>query len=239
MILFVLVRGGESMSDENQWATTVSQYLVSAQQQICDMLNAEEASTFSFIPDHWQVPGKGQGISCVLEGGTVIERGGVNYSFVRGDKLPPAASVNYPQLAGQAFEAMGISLVIHPRNPYAPTSHLNVRFFIARPPNQKPVWWFGGGFDLTPYYGFVEDCEHWHNMALAACKPFGQDVYPRFKKACDDYFYLPHRQEPRGIGGIFYDDLNAWGFEQSFAFMQSVVQHFMLAYQTILQRRKI
>ena len=169
---------------------------------------------------------------------TLSKKGGVNFSHVVGAGMPASATQHRPELAGRSFRAMGLSLVIHPRNPHAPTSHANVRMFMAEKPGEEPVWWMGGGFDLTPYYGYEEDAVHWHQTAKAACDPFGDEVYPRFKKWCDDYFYLPHRQEPRGVGGLFYDDLNDWGFEQSFAFMRSVGDGFLEAYVPILQRRK-
>jgi coproporphyrinogen III oxidase len=174
----------------------------------------------------------------VLQQGNVFEQAGVNFSHVTGRQLPGSATAHRPELAGRAFEAMGLSLVIHPRNPYVPTSHANVRFFIAEKPGQAPVWWFGGGFDLTPYYGFDQDCRHWHQTAKAACDPFGEGIYAQYKAWCDDYFFLKHRQEPRGIGGLFFDDLNEWGFDRCFAFMQSVGDHYLPAYMPIVQRRK-
>jgi coproporphyrinogen III oxidase len=162
----------------------------------------------------------------------------VNFSHVFGSTLPPSATAARPELAGRSFQAMGVSLVIHPNNPLVPTSHANVRFFIAEHPTEAPVWWFGGGFDLTPYYGFEEDCVAWHQTAKAACDPFGADVYPKYKRWCDDYFFLKHRNEPRGIGGLFFDDLNEWGFEQTFAFMRSVGDSYIQAYRPIVQKRK-
>ncbi|PVV17620.1 MAG: coproporphyrinogen III oxidase, partial [gamma proteobacterium symbiont of Ctena orbiculata] len=161
-----------------------------------------------------------------------------NFSHVTGDQLPGSATAHRPELTGRAFEAMGVSLVIHPNNPYVPTSHANVRFFIAEKADEEPVWWFGGGFDLTPYYGNDEDCRHWHKMASLACQPFGEDVYAKYKAWCDDYFYLKHRQEPRGIGGLFFDDLNEGGFENCFDFMQNVGDHYLLAYIPIVRRRR-
>ena len=169
---------------------------------------------------------------------SVIEKGGVNFSHVYGGKLPPSATAHRPELAGRSFQAMGVSLVIHPKNPYAPTSHANVRIFVAEKEGEVPVWWVGGGFDLTPYYGFVEDCQEWHSTAKAICEPFGAEVYPKYKKWCDDYFYLKHRQEPRGIGGLFFDDLNEWGFDRCFDFIKAVGMGFINAYQPILARRK-
>ena len=168
----------------------------------------------------------------------MIEKGGVNFSHVVGAGMPASATQHRPELAGRSFRAMGVSLVIHPRNPHAPTSHANVRLFMAEKPDEEPVWWMGGGFDLTPYYGYEEDAVHWHQTAKAACDPFGEETYPRLKKWCDDYFYLPHRKEPRGVGGLFYDDLNEWGFDQTFAFMRSVGDGFLSAYVPILERRK-
>jgi coproporphyrinogen III oxidase len=180
----------------------------------------------------------GGGITRVLENGEVFEKGGVNFSHVLGDAMPASATAHRPELAGRAFEAMGVSLVIHPRNPYVPTSHANVRFFVARKEGEPDVWWFGGGYDLTPYYGFDEDCQHWHRTAKAACDPFGETVYPDYKRWCDDYFYLKHRHEQRGAGGLFFDDLNSWGFEKSFAFMQAVGNSYLPAYQPIVNRCK-
>jgi coproporphyrinogen III oxidase len=219
----------------------VKAYLQQLQQTICCALEEEDGKA-RFFQDSWQrQPGDhlgGGGISAVLQAGGVFEQAGVNFSHVTGDQLPASATAQRPELAGRAFEAMGVSLVIHPNNPYVPTSHANVRFFIAEKPQQEPVWWFGGGFDLTPYYGYDEDCRHWHKMAKLACQPFGEDVYPRYKAWCDDYFYLKHRQEPRGIGGLFFDDLNEGGFEKCFKFMQSVGDHYLLAYLPIVQRRR-
>jgi coproporphyrinogen III oxidase len=174
----------------------------------------------------------------VLSDGAVIEKGGVNFSHVHGNELPPSASASRPELAGRGFQALGVSLVIHPRNPYAPTSHANVRFFLAEKEGEAPVWWFGGGFDLTPFYGFEDDCRDWHRAAHDAVAPFGEDLYPRFKQWCDDYFYLPHRNETRGIGGLFFDDFNEQDFEHSFGLMRSVGDAFLPAYRPILARRK-
>lgn len=216
--------------------TAVKSYLLGLQDSICDALAAEDGQAFD--EDGWERPEGGGGRSRVLEGGGVFEKAGVNFSHVHGDGLPPSATAQRPELAGRGFQAMGVSLVIHPHNPYVPTSHANVRFFIAEKPGTEPVWWFGGGFDLTPYYGFREDARHWHETAQAACAPFGVDVYPRYKKWCDEYFFLKHRGEPRGVGGLFFDDLNAWGFERSFAFMRSVGDHFLPAYLPIVQRRR-
>ncbi|WP_316364855.1 oxygen-dependent coproporphyrinogen oxidase [Candidatus Thiodiazotropha sp. CDECU1] len=219
----------------------VKEYLLQLQQTICCALEEEDGKA-RFFQDSWQrEPGEhlgGGGISAVLQEGEVFEQAGVNFSHVTGDQLPGSATAHRPELTGRAFEAMGVSLVIHPNNPYVPTSHANVRFFIAEKADEEPVWWFGGGFDLTPYYGNDEDCRHWHKMASLACQPFGEDVYAKYKAWCDDYFYLKHRQEPRGIGGLFFDDLNEGGFENCFDFMQSVGDHYLLAYIPIVRRRR-
>lgn len=215
----------------------VKTYLLSLQAQICEALEAEDGGAH-FITDQWQRAEGGGGISRVLEGGQVIEKGGVNFSHVYGENLPPSASAHRPELAGRSFQAMGVSLVIHPENPYAPTSHMNVRLFVAEKEGEEPVWWFGGGYDLTPYYGFEEDCIAWHKTAKAACEPFGESIYPEYKKWCDDYFFLKHRNEARGIGGLFFDDVSKLGFEKSFEFIQSVGNSYINAYQPILARRK-
>ena len=188
--------------------------------------------------DKWKRGEGGGGRSRVMQQGTVFEQAGVNFSHVFGDSLPPAATAQRPEIAGRGFQALGVSLVIHPINPYVPTTHMNVRFFSAEKEGETPIWWFGGGFDLTPYYGFEEDAIHWHETAKAACIDFDEDVYPRFKQWCDEYFYIKHRQEPRGIGGLFFDDLNEWEFEKSFAFVKSVGDHFLPAYMPIAERRK-
>ena len=214
----------------------VKTYLLDLQDAICDALAGEDGTPFR--EDSWDRPGGGGGRSRVLEGGRVFEKAGVNFSHVHGDGLPQSATAQRPELAGRSFQAMGVSLVIHPHNPYVPTSHANVRFFIAEKPDAEPVWWFGGGFDLTPYYGNHEDVIHWHQTSKAACEPFGAEVYPRYKQWCDDYFHLKHRNEPRGVGGLFFDDLNDWGFERSFAFMRSVGDHYVPAYLPIVQRRR-
>tara|TARA_R110002110_G_scaffold205066_7_gene417078 strand:+ start:212969 stop:213895 length:927 start_codon:yes stop_codon:yes gene_type:complete len=215
----------------------VKAYLLDLQDNICNALAAEDGAT-GFITDEWQRPEGGGGRSRVLADGAVFEKAGVNFSHVMGANLPPSASASRPELAGRSYQAMGVSLVIHPRNPYVPTSHANVRFFVAEKPGEEPVWWFGGGYDLTPYYGNEEDCISWHTEAARACAPFGDDVYPRYKRWCDDYFYLKHRKEPRGIGGLFFDDLNDWDFDTSFAFMQAVGNSYVPAYLPIVQRRK-
>jgi coproporphyrinogen III oxidase len=214
----------------------VRSYLLDLQDRICDALTAEAGSAFR--EDAWDRPEGGGGRTRVLEDGPVLEKAGVNFSHVTGGRLPASATAQRPELAGRRFEAMGVSLVIHPRNPYVPTSHANVRFFVAEREGEEPVWWFGGGFDLTPYYGFREDAVHWHRAAQAACAPFGSDVHPRYKQWCDTYFFLKHRNEPRGVGGLFYDDLNEGGFDRCFALTRSVGDHYLPAYLPILQRRR-
>jgi coproporphyrinogen III oxidase len=214
----------------------VSSYLLRLQDRICQALEQIDQQNI-FREDQWTREEGGGGRSRVMEEGAVFEKAGINFSHVYGMQLPASASAHRPELAGRTFEAMGVSLVIHPRNPYVPTSHANVRFLIASRPGSDPVWWFGGGFDLTPYYGYEEDAVHWHRTARDACEPFGQDIYPRFKAWCDEYFYLRHRNEPRGIGGLFFDDYNAPGFDDSFAFMRSVGDHYIPAYLPIVERR--
>ena len=256
----------------------VLDYLQSLQANIIEALELVDGKTF--LHDSWQRPEGGGGNSCMLEGGNVFERAGVGFSHVLGNKLPPAATIAHPEAAGRAWEAMGVSLVLHPRNPYVPTVHMNIRFFVAKAPQEsgmqsakyqgasqgaevdfslaahkvrleksndsnngaaletQPIWWFGGGMDLTPYYGFVEDCEHFHRTNKTALDSFDSSYYPAFKKHCDEYFYLKHRKEPRGIGGVFFDDFNALGFEKSFALQRAVGDSFLQAYLPILQRRK-
>lgn len=215
----------------------VKAYLLSLQDSICEGL-AEEDGGATFSIEEWDREEGGGGRSRVLADGAVLEKAGVNFSHVMGDSLPPSATSVRPELAGRSYQALGVSLVIHPRNPYAPTSHANVRLFIAEKAGEEPVWWFGGGYDLTPYYGFDEDCEHWHRTAAEACAPFGEDVYDRYKDWCDEYFYLKHRDEPRGVGGLFYDDLNAWDFDTCFAFMRAIGDSYLAAYRPILAKRK-
>jgi len=215
----------------------VSAYLTDLQDRICQALELIDAKK-NFREDTWQREEGGGGRSRVLEEGGVFEKAGINFSHVRGSRLPASATAHRPELAGRCFEALGVSLVIHPRNPHVPTSHANVRFFVAEKQSEEPVWWFGGGFDLTPYYGFEEDAVHWHHTARQACQPFGETIYPRFKKWCDEYFFLKHRNEPRGIGGLFFDDFNELGFERSFALMKSVGDHYIPAYAPIVERRK-
>ncbi|MCE7506755.1 oxygen-dependent coproporphyrinogen oxidase [Polynucleobacter sp. IMCC30063] len=217
----------------------IKDYFLGLQNRITSALS--ELDGKAFIVDEWQKPPdsklRGSGRTCILENGNVLEKGGVGFSHVHGDQMPGAASQNRPEVAGRGFEAMGVSLVFHPHNPKAPTTHMNVRCFIAQAPNQEPIWWFGGGFDLTPYYGYDEDCRHFHQTAKDALDPFGADLHHRFKQWCDDYFYLKHREEPRGIGGIFFDDFNELGFDKSFAMMRAVGDAFINAYLPILQRR--
>ena len=215
----------------------IKDYLLQLQEDITRAL-MEMDDPLELIEDEWQRKEGGGGCSRVMRNGNIFEQAGINFSHVYGAALPPSATAQRPQLAGRSFQALGDSLVIHPSNPYVPTTHMNVRFFIAEKKDEDPVWWFGGGFDLTPYYGFEEDAQHWHQTAFDACEKFGKDVYPRFKKWCDDYFYIKHRQEPRGIGGLFFDDLNEWGLEKCFAFMQSVGGHFLKAYLPIVKKRK-
>jgi coproporphyrinogen III oxidase len=215
----------------------IKDYLLDLQDRICRGIEAEDGRA-RFSEDTWTREAGGGGRTRVLADGAVFEQAGINFSHVFGAGLPASATAHRPELAGRHFEAMGVSLVIHPNNPYAPTSHANVRFFIAHKAGAEPIWWFGGGFDLTPYYPFEEDVLHWHRVAQAACAPFGAEVYPRYKKWCDEYFFLKHRNETRGVGGLFFDDLNDWGFERSFAFMQSVGDHYLEAYRPIVARRK-
>lgn len=215
----------------------VKAYLLNLQDRICNALAAEDGGAH-FVEDAWERPEGGGGRSRVLMDGKVIEKGGVNFSHVHGTHMPASATAHRPELAGRAFEAMGVSLVIHPHNPYVPTSHANVRFFIAEKEGAAPVWWFGGGYDLTPYYGNEADCIHWHETAKDACAPFGDHVYAKFKKWCDEYFYLKHRNEARGIGGLFFDDYNAENFDHSFDLMRAIGDSYIPAYQPIVAARK-
>ncbi|MTI14193.1 oxygen-dependent coproporphyrinogen oxidase [Sansalvadorimonas verongulae] len=217
--------------------SSVETYLKNLQDRICQALEQVDGGA-GFRTDITEHAGGGGGRARVLEDGAVIEKGGVNFSSVSGASLPAAASARRPELAGRSFRAMGVSLVIHPKNPYIPTSHANVRLFVAEKEGEAPVWWFGGGYDLTPYYGFEEDCRHWHQACKNACEPFGDDVYPRFKKWCDEYFFLKHRSEPRGVGGLFFDDLNEWSFEETFAFIRSVGDSYLEAYLPLIEKRK-
>jgi coproporphyrinogen III oxidase len=218
-------------------STAVIAYLRDLHNRITTAIEAVDGKA-KFQRDVWQRPGGGGGESRVLKDGAIFEQAGVGFSHVMGDQLPPSATAQRPEMAGASWEGTGISLVFHPRNPYLPTTHANVRFFIARKPGMEPAWWFGGGFDLTPYYPFDEDIVHWHRVAHQACAPFGADVYARYKEWCDRYFFLKHRNETRGVGGLFFDDLHEWGFEQSFAFQRSVGDKFLDAYLPIVERRK-
>ena len=211
-------------------------YFAGLQTRIVADLEAVDGGTFR--RDDWSRAEGGGGVSRLIEDGAVLERGGVLFSHVTGDALPPSATAHRADLAGRAWEAMGVSLVLHPRNPYAPTVHLNVRLLVAQKQGSEPLWWFGGGMDLTPYYGFVEDAVHFHRACRDALAPFGADLYPRFKRWCDDYFFLKHRGEPRGIGGIFFDDLADGGFDRCFAIVRNVGDRFLDAYLPILSRRK-
>ena len=211
----------------------VKDYLLALQDSICRGVQGVEPEA-SFREDAWVREEGGGGRSRVMADGAVIEKGGVNFSHVRGDQLPASATASRPELAGRSFEAMGVSVVMHPRNPHVPTSHANVRFFVAEKEGVAPVWWFGGGYDLTPYYPVAADCTAWHRVAKAACDPFGEALYPRFKKWCDEYFYLRHRDETRGIGGLFFDDFNELPFEESFAFMRSIGDSYTQAYLPIV-----
>ena len=215
----------------------VKTYLLDLQSNLCLSLEALDGSG-RFIEDAWVRPEGGGGLSRVLQRGVVFEKAGVNFSHVMGEQLPPSAILNRPELAGARFHALGVSLVIHPDNPYVPAAHANVRFFIAENKQKATHWWFGGGFDLTPYYGNRDDCRHWHQTAKHACAPFGDDLYPRFKTWCDEYFYIKHRAEARGIGGLFFDDYAEHGFAHSFGFMQSVGDHFIKGYAPLVEQRK-
>jgi len=216
----------------------VKKYLVQLQESICSDLESLDGKAI-FEKDHWSKEnGNGSGITSVICDGDVFEKGGVNFSIVHGNKMPKSASTLRPELEGRKYTALGVSLVLHPENPYIPTTHSNVRFFVAEEPGKESIWWFGGGFDLTPFYGFDEDAVHWHTTAKKACLPFGEKVYSKYKKWCDDYFYLEHRDEQRGIGGLFFDDLNEGGFDRCFEFMKSVGDHFSEAYLPIVIKRK-
>lgn len=215
----------------------VKKFLLQLQNKICESLQEIDGGA-EFEIDQWQRELGGGGVSRVLRNGNIFEQGGVNFSHVFGGQLPASATASRPELAGRSFQAMGVSLVIHPKNPHIPTSHANVRFFIAEKENEEPVWWFGGGFDLTPFYPVFEDVVHWHSVAKSLCEPFGSGVYDEYKQWCDDYFYLKHRKETRGVGGLFFDDLNQHGFERSFELMRAVGEGFLEAYVPIVQRRK-
>lgn len=217
----------------------VKSYLLDLQDRICEAISADEDDAAArFREDPWSREEGGGGRSRVLREGVTFEQAGINFSHVYGSALPDTASARRPELAGRHYQAMGVSLVVHPRNPFVPISHANVRFFLAEKPGEAPVWWFGGGFDLTPCYGYDEDVLHWHQSAKAACDPYGERLYSRFKAWCDEYFYLPHRNEPRGVGGLFFDDFTGAGFEHAFGFMRSVGNGFLQAYLPIVRRRK-
>ncbi|RZM76896.1 oxygen-dependent coproporphyrinogen oxidase [Pseudoalteromonas rubra] len=216
---------------------SVKAFLLALQDEICQGLEQADGSG-KFVEDAWQREEGGGGRTRVMRDGAVIEQGGVNFSHVYGASMPASATAHRPELTGRSFHACGVSLVIHPKNPHIPTSHANVRFFIAEKEGEDPIWWFGGGFDLTPFYPVLEDVKHWHSVAKAVCEPFGEQVYDDYKKWCDDYFYLKHRKETRGVGGLFFDDLNQWGFDTSFAFMQAVGKGFLDAYVPIMKKRK-
>jgi len=215
----------------------VKDFLFKLQESIVTRLAAIDPDV-AIVTDKWDRDSGGSGISRVMSGGKVFEKGGVNFSHVFGKAMPASATAERPELAGRAFQAMGVSLVIHPLNPMVPTSHANFRLFVAEKEGEESVWWFGGGYDLTPYYGFEEDCVHWHRTAERACAPFGDNYYPDLKKRCDDYFFLKHRGEARGIGGLFFDDFNELGFERSFAFVQSLANSYLEAYVPIVEKRK-
>lgn len=215
----------------------VSDYLKQLHDRICEAIENIDGQA-KFASEQWSRAEGGGGESRVLHGGAVFEQAGINFSRVYGAALPASATARRPALAGRGFQAMGVSLVVHPLNPYVPTSHANIRCFVAEKQGEDPVWWFGGGFDLTPYYGFEEDAVHWHRVAHEACKEFGEEVYPTYKKWCDEYFFIRHRNEPRGIGGLFFDDLNEWGFARCFEFTRSVGDHYLPAYAPIVERRR-
>jgi len=228
------------MTSKTETVEPFRAYLLGLQQDICDQIAALDGA--AFLADAWEkAPGEklqGQGLTKILEGGAVFERAGCGFSHVRGPQLPPSATQHRPELAGAPFEAMGVSLVFHPRNPYVPTVHMNVRMIAATAPGRAPVCWFGGGMDLTPYYGFEEDAQHFHRVCQGTLAPFGEDKYPRFKQWCDKYFFLKHRQEARGIGGIFFDDFSELGMERSMAMTQAVGSAFLGAYLPIVAQRK-
>lgn len=227
----------ENITTSSIDSQAVRTYLQGLQNNLCDSLSGLDGTTL-FDSDPWSRDEGGGGITRTLANGSVFEKAGVGFSEVSGTKLPPSASAQRPELAGRSWHAMGVSLVMHPVNPHVPTSHANVRFFRADKPGEASVWWFGGGFDLTPYYGYVEDCRHWHQVASDACAPFGSTLYKQFKQSCDNYFFLKHRDETRGIGGLFFDDFTGEGFDHAFGFMQSVGNSFLPAYSPIVEKRK-
>ena len=212
-------------------------FLLELQKEICSEIELLDGKSL-FEKDQWSREDKrGNGVTSIISDGNIFEKGGVNFSIIKGDKMPQSATSTRPELEGRKYTALGISLVMHPENPFIPTAHANVRFFVSEEQGKEPIWWFGGGFDLTPYYGFDEDAVHWHQSAKKACAPFGEDIYPKYKKWCDDYFYLNHRDEQRGIGGLFFDDLNTGSFDECFDFMRSVGNHFTKAYIPIVKKR--
>lgn len=215
----------------------LKRFFMALQDEICQKFEKIDGRA-TFQEDAWTREAGGGGRSRVIRNGAMFEQGGVNFSHVYGESLPASATAHRPELAGRSFHALGVSIVMHPENPYLPTSHANVRFFLAEKPGADPVWWFGGGFDLTPYYPFEEDAIHWHNTAKSLCLPFGDDIYPRYKKWCDDYFFLKHRNEARGIGGLFYDDLNQPDFQTCFKFTEAVAKGYLEAYLPILEKRR-
>lgn len=221
----------------SDWTARVREYLLDLQDRICAAMEEEDGAA-RFREDVFEGERGGLARPRAIEDGAVLEKGAVHFSHTRGASLPPAATVRRPELAGRSFEAVSVSLIMHPRNPYAPTSHANVRFFVASKDAEEPVWWFGGGFDMTPYYGFEEDARHWHRTAAEACEGRGDGLHERLKRWCDEYFFLKHRSEPRGIGGLFFDDWNEGGFEAAFGLMRSVGDHYVPAYRPILARRK-
>lgn len=220
-----------------QALSLVTDYFVGLQQSLCNELESLDGAA-KFLQDRWERELGGGGISAVLTNGAIFNKAAVNFSCIYGDKLPTSATEHNQALAGRKFTALGVSLILHPDNPYIPMAHANVRFFIAEKDGEPPLWWFGGGFDLTPYYGFIEDCKHWHQMAANACEPFGSSLYVEFKAWADRYFYLPHRNEARGVGGLFFDTYNRHDFAHSFGLMQSIGNHFIKAYAPIVERRK-
>lgn len=234
VLVFKASVGGVVSQPEIQ---AVKDYFLQLQDSICAALEQEDGAA-RFTEENWQRAEGGGGRTRVLAGGAVFEKGGVNFSHVFGATLPASATAVRPELAGRSFQAMGVSLVMHPKNPYAPTSHANFRLFVAEKADEEPVWWFGGGLDLTPYYGFEEDCRHWHGVAKQACEPFGDEVYNQYANWCEEYFFIKHRNEPRGIGGLFFDDLNCWGFDTCFAFVRAVADRFVDAYRPLVNKRK-
>ena len=229
--------GGGERKLKSEDSQRVKEFLLQLQENVCNGIEGLE-SVAEFKSDKWDREEGGSGISRVIRDGDIFEKGGVNFSHVFGKSMPASATAQRPELAGRAYQAMGVSLVIHPVNPFVPTSHANFRMFVAEKENEDSVWWFGGGYDLTPYYGNDEDCIHWHQTAKRACDPFGESFYPKFKQQCDDYFHIKHRNEPRGVGGLFFDDFNELGFDQSFEFVQAMANSYLDAFLPIVERRK-